>query len=484
MADIIPIEQRYRDLKIKLDSFVSVTHAVVSRVPGFDKREENLFTALLRPWLLAANVDPSVRQASAPAKEIAQKAGFPADKFAADVREIFDNDQHLRECCGEPLALAYALDMFYVWPAVVILLESRSDRLPHLFADFTRLVYEQGPYTRVAYSHVFNFSSTVDEIDLSPLVIRRLKAEDIGSILGGPSTPSQLSWLQPPQVGTFFIVQEETGAVESLFEWLWDSHYKAVDFFRVIQYHKNGVAYVDYSSLHFKPAWVNHLRKFGLLYVGNPRRLPYLNGSRPLELSEEDFPAIRCKLKTYVSPKILELMKDEAVPFRQGSLRAGDYYEASLAEERAPARLIALAIALEALFSPDDKQDLSFKTALAASQLLGISPTHREQIFNDLQDLYRRRSKIVHGSYDVKKVYEGSFVTHDDIDRWSPYIRESIIRFLTMYFRGKRSGKDLETLRKNLLACALDNSKAAALREQSDLDKFLDEFEAGKLQTE
>jgi hypothetical protein len=477
MAEIIPAEHRYPQLNIKLDLFVSAIFAVVSKVPGFDKHEENLFTALLRPWLLAAGVDPSVRQASEPAKETAEKAGFPAEKLAADIREIFDNDQHLRECCGEPLALAYALDGLYVWPAVVMLLEGQSDRIPDLYANFTRIVYEQGPYTRIAYSHLFNFSSSLDEIDLSPLVIRRLKAEDIGSILGGPSSPTQLAWLQPPQVGMFFIVQEETGAVENLFEWLWDSHYKAVDLFRVVQYHQNGVAYVDYSSLHFKPAWVNHLRKFGLLYVGNPRRLPYLNGSRPLELSDEDLPAIRRKLKTYVSPKILELMKDETVPFRQGSLRAGDYYEASLAEERAPARLVALAIALEALFSPDDKQDISFKTALAASHLLGTSPTHRGQIFSDLQDLYRRRSKIVHGSYDVKKVYEGSFVTHDDVDRWSPYIRESIMRFLTMYFRGKKSGKDLETLRKNLLACALDNNRAAAIREQSDLEKFLDEFE-------
>lgn len=476
MLDVIPKEQRYSELKLKLDLFVEATYAVVSKVPGFDKREENLFTALLRPWLLAANVDPSVKQASEPAREIARRAGFPAEQLATEVRTIFDNDQHLRECCGEPLALVYALDRFYVWPAVVLLLENASDRLGELFADFSRLVYEHGPYTRIAYSHIFNFSSAVDELDFSPLVIRRLKAQDIASVLGGPSMPTQYTFLQPPQVGTFFVVHEETGAVENLFNWLWNSHVRATELFRVVQYHQNGVVYVDYTSFHFKPAWVNELRKFGLFFVGNPRRLPYQNGERPFDLSEKEFPAIRRKIGAYLSPTLLKLMSDEAVPFRQGSLRAGDYYEASLAEERPAGRLIALAIALESLFSPSDGQEISFKTALAASQLLADTAARRKQIFSDLQDLYRRRSKLMHGSYDVKKVYEGTFVTHDDIDRWSPYIRESILRFLTLYFRGKRSKKELDTFRQELLSCALDNSNAHALRAESDLEKFVNEL--------
>jgi hypothetical protein len=472
----IPEVQRYAELKNTLDSFVSATFAVVSKVRGFDKREENLFTALLRPWLLAADADASIREQSESAKALAERAGFPAEQIAADVRHIFDNDQHLRECCGEPLALAYALDGLYVWPAVVLLLENASGRMAELFSNFTRVVYEEGPYTRVAYSHIFNFSPTADEIDLSPLIIRRLSAQDVGSILAGPRLPGQLAWLQPPQVGTAFIVQEETGEVENVFDWIWNSHYRAVEMFRVIQYHKNGVAYVDYSAPFFKPSWVNHVRKFGLFYIGNPRRLPYLNGNRMFQLSSDDLPAIRRKLKAYFSPQIRGLMANEAVQFRQGSLRAGDYYEASLAEERAPARLIALAVALESLFSPADGQEIAFKTALAGSQLLGKDSAERKQIFTDLQELYKRRSKLVHGSYDVKKFYEGTFVTHDEIDRWSPYVREGILRFLTMYFRGKQSKNDLDDFRKGLIACALDNSEAAALRAGSDLDKFLDEL--------
>ena len=287
--------------------------------------------------------------------------------------------------------------------------------------------------------------------------------------------PTQYTFLQPPQVGNCFIVQEEKGPVNDLFDWLWDSYTQAINLFRVVQYHKNGLAYVDYSTLHFKPEWVNNLRKFGLFYVGNPRRLPYLNGTKPFELSIDDYSPIQRNLNAYLSTEILKLMADETVPFRQGSLRAGDYYEASLAEERPAARLIALAVALESLFSPDDKQEISFKIALTASNLLGNDAESRSQIFRDLRDLYARRSKIVHGSYDVQKVYSGSFVTHDDVDRWSRYVRESVVRFLTLYFRGKRTKKDLESFREDLLMCALDNSRAEGLRKMSDLDLYLQE---------
>jgi hypothetical protein len=475
MAEAILNENRYLELKTKLDAFANALRAVIAKVPAYDMRDRHLFVYLVRPWLLPSSVDESVRQAAEPAKAVAAKAGFPAEEIAAEIRLIFENDKHLRECCGEPLALASILDDSYIHMATELLLKGVPEKLPELFATFDTLIYGQGPYTRITYSHIFNFASKLEEIDLGPLKIRKLSSQDIALVLGGPSMPTQYTFLQPPQVGTCFIVQEEEGSVDDLFDWLWNSYAQATNLFRVVQYHKSGLAYVDYSTLHFKPEWVNNLRKFGLFYVGNPRRLPYLNGDKPFELSKDDYQPIRRNLNAYLSPEILKLMADETVPFRQGSLRAGDYYEASLAEERPAARLIALAVALESLFSPDDKQEISFKIALTASNLLGDGAESRSQVFRDLRDLYARRSKIVHGSYDVQKVYAGSFVTHDDVDRWSGYVREGVVRFLTLYFRGKHTKKDLESFREELLMCALDNSRAEGLRKMSDLDVYLDE---------
>jgi hypothetical protein len=475
LAEAIPNENRYLQLNTKLNSFVDALHHVVAKVPAYDMGQRNLFLALVRPWLIPSFVDESVRLATEPAKEISAKAGFPAEQIAKEIRIIFEKDRHLRECCGEPLALAFILDDLYIHPATELLLKGASEDLSQLFANFQNVIYGQGPYTKITYSHIFNFSSNSNLINLGPLNIRGLSTQETALILAGPSTPTQYTFLQPPQVGSFFIVREEPGATDNLFDWLWNSHTEAVNLFRVVQYHKNGVAYVDYSTLHFKPDWVNGLRKFGLFYVGNPRRLPHLSGNKPFEIAENEYPTIRRKLNAYLSPKGVGLMAHETAPFRQASLRAGDYYEASLSEERPTARLIALAVALESLFSPDDKHEISFKIALTASFLLGVDAQQRMQIFEDLRDLYSRRSKIVHGSYDVKKVYEGAFVTHEDIDRWSSYLREAIVRFLTMYFRGKRTPKDLENFRKELLMCALDDSRAEGLRNMSDLELYLNE---------
>jgi hypothetical protein len=476
MTGIIPHEQRYANLKAKLDVFVVETHTVIAKAANFDMRQRNIFLALVRPWLLPANVDTAIKQEEEKAREIALKAEFPAEEIATAIRDIYEHDTHLRDCCGEPLALTYLFDELYVHSGIELLLQGASHRLGELFNNFEKVVYGQGPYTKIAYSHIFNFSCKIDDIDLRPLIIKRVSTQDIASVLGGPTAPTQYAFLQPPQVGTFFVVYEEMGAVENLSNWLWNAHLRASELFRVIQYHKYCAAYVDYSALHFSPAWVNNLRRPGLFFVGNPRRLPYLNGTKQFELFNGDLGEIRQRINAYLSAKIVELMKDNSSAFRQASLRAGDYYEASMAEEHPASRLIALAIALESLFSPADGQEISYKTSLAASQLLGADAEGRKRVFSDLQDLYKRRSKIMHGSYDVKKVYEGTFVTHEDIDRWSPYLCEGIVRFLTLYFRGKRTKNELDAFRAALLACALDNANTELLRAESDLGSFIEEM--------
>lgn len=161
--------------------------------------------------------------------------------------------------------------------------------------------------------------------------------------------------------------------------------------------------------------------------------------------------------------------------FRQASLRAGDYFESSLRYESPVERLIALSIALEALFSPGDTHEYSFRIAQTASQLLGRSPEQKRQIYKDLRDLYNRRSELMHGTYNVKKVYDGTYVTHEEIERWSSLIRDGVLRFFTLFLRGKCTRDDLMNFRNELLMSALDPSAAEILQKQSDVDLFLEE---------
>jgi len=76
-------------------------------------------------------------------------------------------------------------------------------------------------------------------------------------------------------------------------------------------------------------------------------------------------------------------------------------YERDAAEDR----LIDCWVALEALFSPSDRRELSYRIALRAAYFIASSPGEREQIYTALRDCYDTRSDIIHGrkpKQDVK----------------------------------------------------------------------------------
>src|SRR5947209_6603682 len=99
MTAIILDEQRYVNLKAKLDVFVVATHAVIAKAADFDMRQRNIFLALVRPWLLPAinNLDLAIKQEAEKAREIAQKSGLPAEEAAATIRDIYEHDTHTLE---------------------------------------------------------------------------------------------------------------------------------------------------------------------------------------------------------------------------------------------------------------------------------------------------------------------------------------------------------------------------------------------------
>lgn len=66
-------------------------------------------------------------------------------------------------------------------------------------------------------------------------------------------------------------------------------------------------------------------------------------------------------------------------------------------------RLVLLMMALESLFSTDDKSELAFRMSLRIAVLNGSSDAHRKEMFAALKDLYELRSRLVHGSW-----YRGS----------------------------------------------------------------------------
>jgi len=134
--------------------------------------------------------------------------------------------------------------------------------------------------------------------------------------------------------------------------------------------------------------------------------------------------------------------------------------------------LIAMAIGFEALFSPSDQAELNFRICQTAAQFLGQNPVERQQIFSGLKKMYKRRSEIVHGTYDLEKCLSGLFVTAEELDVWDEYLRRAVAGFLALYLPGKRDAERDPVLAR-ITEINFDDSKRAKLREESDLDKVL-----------
>ena len=91
-------------------------------------------------------------------------------------------------------------------------------------------------------------------------------------------------------------------------------------------------------------------------------------------------------------------------------------------------RLVLLMMALESLFSTDDKSELAFRMSLRIAVLNGSSDAHRKEMFETLRDLYDLRSRLVHGSW-----YRGSkgFVRVSDIQLG---VLRNVVRASILYF--------------------------------------------------
>ncbi|HVB33592.1 MAG TPA: hypothetical protein VNJ52_04340 [Patescibacteria group bacterium] len=239
-----------------------------------------------------------------------------------------------------------------------------------------------------------------------------------------------------------------------------------------MQYFKDGVVHIDYAAPHFLPEWVNQIRKWGVFFIGNPRRFPYEGGRRFYTLNADERDTVTRWWALYQHPKFLDRINDLRSSLRQSSYRAGDYFEFSHTQDKPADRLISLAIALESLLSPNDKSEFTFRIAQSVSQLVGTTPEERANIFREIKKFYSRRSQLVHGQYDVDPYLEGKFVTHEECERWASPIRLAILRFFVLYLRGR---DHREEILNRLSLAALDAETGERLRNESDLDSLLRE---------
>jgi hypothetical protein len=297
-------------------------------------------------------------------------------------------DSHLTLTCRDTMRVASALQNLGLRqlgnnPGLEQWTESDLDQLAdHLVA---RLF--EAAYVRRVYFRFYNL-----QIDESPLPIPLLDAsfQHLGSWditpITGESTPS--STLHLPETGNVFLVFEDRGPRNDN-EW-WTARWEeAHAVLRAMKYVGSEVIDIDYSVLHFSPAWVNEVRRYGVSMSGRARA--DVQAHRYVFSDGDEATLLRyLGAMEFFRPQL----EDMTSTLRQAIATAGDYYEGHHTRTGREDQLVDLVIALEALFSPSRGGELAFRIAHRAALLLGSDLEERKTIAAFLKKVYGGRSHL------------------------------------------------------------------------------------------
>jgi hypothetical protein len=469
---VIPKSERYDKLKEVVFGFAESLATLRAKLPNPVPAAPTGFLTLTFPWLaeeltIAAEQEAVLGQN----RQLLLGLGFDGERVRNQLKEALSQDGHLAECCLSPLRLAHYLDLAIV-PALAAAKQARvaQDKLDFAYQEFETSTYHQGRFKRILLSHLFNFEMEGNRTAIDDARIERLAPDTIPRILGESGVQA---FLHPPGIGDCFIVEEEGASAVSDSEWMLAKRNKAALFGNLLQFYKDGVVHVGYSAPYFSPEWVNPVRKFGLFFLGTPRQTPYQNGSNKWAMTTADRNELVRWWMAMKLPSIASALGNKVGKLREATYRASEYFDASHQRTSPTERLIALAIALESLYTPADKEGLSFRVSQSVAQFIEADPAKRAGIFESLRSMYSKRSKLFHGTYDVKKYEEGTFVTEQEIAEWSGYIRRSILGFLALYFRGETSREDVLS---SLDEASLDAARGDELRKRANIQDLVSEL--------
>jgi hypothetical protein len=477
----IPVDERSPSLKTAVRKYVDLMSQISQAHADLASKQQHFFFYLAHPWLVEPAEEVEVEAKLAAQRKEYAALGFPGDSVKQDLERIMAEDRHLTECCATLVNLGYLLDIEFISYAAFHKNQQGfgDEEYDQVFDGFSEYIYSE-PFKTVAASHLYNFDADDPNLMFEGLRLVKLDAATISTILGEPTSPS---FIHPHGVGQYFIVTEQLGPTDDLFAWLHQERIKATEFTSTLQYFKDGVVHVDYSVPHFFPLWVNQIRKRGIFYIGDPHRLWYAGGKRFYHLDCSEAEQVNQWWRISLFPAVAKRLGELRNRLRQAMMRAGTFYESHYEKQDATSKLIDLAIALEAFFSPSKEGELTHRMAQAAGHLVGESVSERKEIFRFVRDMYSRRSALFHGQYDVDAYSDGKFVSDDEIEKLASIIRRSMLRFLVLFIKGSNSREEILS---RLVECTLDQEASEKLIAESDPIKFIEEYsnklsEASKL---
>lgn len=399
------------------------------------------------------------------AKNDFESYGVNGPLVVEELNVLLNDDEHLRKCCVHPLTLAKLLDQF-----IFDLLPEATENFPtkeHVdakFEIFARNVYLE-PFACLIFSHIFNFDAYQDVLDFGDRQIRRLGPYEIPYLL---AESTSRSLLHPYMAGDYFVVQESSELIEDDLAHIGNAHLAADDLVMILQYFKDGVVHLNYTTNLFRPLWLNSVRKYGSLYWGDNRRLAYEQGTRMYRIEENEFAELRNWFALFLKEDISAKFNEPTEGLGKTIDFAGTYYRSSHTQVENERRLIDLAIALESAFSPSNVGEITFQLSQSCAEFVGDTSDEKLELFRFVKKMYDKRSSLLHGDHNK---YEKKPVTIDELERFSSIIRRGLLQLVALYVDGEDDHKNIIKLIRDGL---FDPDKRNDLKARADIRRAIE----------
>lgn len=406
--------------------------------------------------------------------------GLTIEAANAKLEMILAEDALLAQCCGDSKHLAHALDLLFfkrLPPSTYAGSEPSLGFAPSSFdkaiEQLEQSLYGQGAFTKTAYFHLHNFWSRPEDLPLAPYPgwgFVELEHRSIPRLLGESSLSSFLS---PPMAGRFFLtVQDSEGFNrESVNEWLNRRWGDIAPYRQVLQYSMDAMVDIDYVTPNFNPPWVNEIHRDGLYYWGTPRKdqLPtnlwYLTNpwdSRGINSHWILYQKYAARIEAHGSSlrKVLRI--------------AGNFFEECHKKVSRLEQFTNLMIALEALYTPSDANEHTFRISQNCAVLIEKQdyPEYREATYKFLRSMFRRRGDLFHGRYDASAQSPQEFITDEELKTLMSIVRRSMLKFFALYLRKEN---ELDKVRKDLERAVLDETFCREFLEKADFESLVEE---------
>jgi hypothetical protein len=409
-----------------------------------------------------------------------------ADYVYSELEKILAQDSFLRQCCGDKERLAHALDVLFFSRISDCFVNfsfsaaglGASPGIPNpqlldkRINELESELYGQGNFEKHAYFHLFNFETLRTE-DLPPppysgWEFRKLDFGAKAQLLGETGFSSFLS---PTGTGEYFLfVKDEEGFdSESLETWLNRRWEDAFPYCQILQYSKDAIVDIDYVVPDFNPPWVNQVQRGGLYYSGMPRK-----DEIPIALcygvGPGDLETIQALWGLY--QKHADKLKLTNTPLRKAISIAGEFFEDSHKKVNRIEQFANLIIALEALYTPSEKNELTFRISQSCALLVvgdsGSNTIH--DTFEFLQAMFKKRGKLFHGQYGRSASNSEIFINDEELVRLICIVSISILNFTTLFLRGENN---LNKVREDIQKAVLDESFRGEFLKKADIETFL-----------